>query len=352
MSTALKDPYPWVIEPLIACAPMRLIALSPLAVAVSRAGGIGFLAAGSDLSDLQDHLEEATCLIKHLPVPGARRETLPIGIGFLNWGADLNKAVEAIRKYIPAAAWFFAPSKNDDPALWTQQIREASGAKTKIWIQIETVADAVEISRLCKPDVLVVQGNDAGGHGLGRGAEIVSLLPEVADALKEQGLGYITLVAAGGIVEGRGTAACLALGAGGVVMGTRFLACTEARIDKGYQDEVLRARDGGVNTVRSQVYDTLRGTTNWPGHYNGRGIINQSYLDAKNGQVTEENRRLYAEAMKTGNDGWGPQGRMTTYAGTGVGLIHESKNAEAILEEVRRDVKRIQHRVQQSKAHI
>ncbi|SLM38875.1 2-nitropropane dioxygenase [Lasallia pustulata] len=147
---------------------------------------------------------------------------LPIGIGFLNWGADLNKAVEAIRKYIPAAAWFFAPSKNDDPALWTQQIREASGAKTKIWIQIETVADAVEISRLCKPDVLVVQGNDAGGHGLGRGAEIVSLLPEVADALKEQGLGYITLVAAGGIVEGRGTAACLALGAGGVVMGTRL----------------------------------------------------------------------------------------------------------------------------------
>ena len=92
--------------------------------------------------------------------------------------------------------------------------------------------------------------------------------------------------------------------------------------------------------------------TNWPGHYNGRGIINQSFLDAKNGQVTEENRRLYAEAMKTGNDGWGPQGRMTTYAGTGVGLIHETKNAEAIFEEVRRDVKRIQRRIQQSKACI
>ena len=352
MSTAFKESYPWVIEPLIACAPMRMITLSPLTVAVSRAGGIGFLAAGSDLSNLQDNLEEARRLIKHTPVPGAAPDTLPIGVGFLNWGADLSKALEAIRKYAPAAVWFFAPRKNDDLVLWTKRIREVSAAKTKIWIQVGTVVDAIEISRLCKPDVLVVQGIDAGGHGLERGAGIITLLPEVADALKEQGLEHIALVAAGGIVEGRGTAACLALGAGGVVMGTRFLACTEVQIARGYQDEIIRARDGGVNTVRSRVYDTLRGLTNWPGHYNGRGIINQSFLDATNGEVTEENKKLYAEAMKIGNDGWGPQGRMTTYAGTGVGLIHEIKTAEAILEEVRKDVKRIQHRVCEPKAHM
>lgn len=352
MSTVFEDSYPWVIEPLIACAPMRVIALSPLAVAVSRAGGIGFLAAGSDLSDLQDNLEEAARLIKHTPVPGAARDMLPIGVGFLNWGADLSKALEAIKKYVPAAVWFFAPRTNDDLALWTRRVREVSATRTKIWIQVGTVADAVEISRLCKPDALVVQGTDAGGHGLERGAGIITLFPEVADALKEQGLGHITLVAAGGIVEGRGTAACLSLGAGGVVMGTRFLACTEAHIAKGYQDEVVRARDGGVNTVRSRVYDALRGMTDWPSQYNGRGIINQSFLDVTNGEVTEENKRLYAEATKVGNDGWGPQGRMTTYAGTGVGLIHEIKNAEAILEEVRKDVKRIQHRGHEPKAHM
>lgn len=352
MSTAFKDSYPWVVEPLVASAPMRVIALSSLAVAVSRAGGIGFLAAGSDLGDLQDDLEEAARLIKDTPVPGAAPDTLPIGVGFLNWGADLSKALEAVRKYIPAAVWFFAPRKNEDLALWTQRIREVSAAKTKIWIQVGTVADAVEISRLCNPDVLVVQGADAGGHGLERGAGIITLLPEVADALKEQGLVHIALVGAGGIVEGRGTAACLALGADGVVMGTRFLACTEAHIAKGYQDEVIRATDGGVNTVRSRVYDTLRGTKDWPGQYNGRGIINQSFLDATNGEVTEENRRLYAEAMKTGNIGWGPQGRMTTYAGTGVGLIHAIKKAEAILEEVRRDVKSIQRQIREPKAHI
>ena len=347
MFTSFKDSYPWVIEPLIACAPMRAIALSPLAVAVSRAGGLGFLAAGNDLSDLESNLEEAVRLLKREPVAGAARDTLPIGIGFLNWGADLSKALEAIRKYVPAAVWFFAPRENDELSLWTRQVREVSAARTKIWIQIGTVADAVEISRLCKPDVLVVQGTDAGGHGLERGAGIITLLPEVIDALKEEGLEQIALVAAGGIVEGRGTAACLALGAGGVVMGTRFLACTEAHIAKGYQDEVIRARDGGINTSRSKVYDILRGATNWPSQYNGRGIINQSFLDATNGGVTEENKRLYVEAMKMGNDGWGPQGRMTTYAGTGVGLIHGIKNAEAILDEIQKDVRRIQHRCNQ-----
>ncbi|KAI4127963.1 MAG: hypothetical protein LQ347_004379 [Umbilicaria vellea] len=352
MSTAFKDTYPWVIEPMIACGPMRMIALSPLAVAVSRAGGIGFLAAGSDLSDLQDHLEEAARLINHTPVPGAGHDTLPIGVGFLNWGADLDQALEAIRKYVPAAVWFFAPRKNEDLALWTERIREVSAAKTKIWIQVGTVADAIEIARLSKPDVLVVQGIDAGGHGLERGAGIITLLPEVADALQEQGLGHIALVAAGGVVEGRGTAACLALGAAGVVMGTRFLACTEAQIAKGYQDEVIRAKDGGVNTVRSRVYDILRGTTDWPGQYNGRGIINQSFLDATNGEVTEENKTLYMEAMKLGNNGWGLQGRMTTYAGTGVGLVHDIKTAETILEEVRTDAERIQQRLHKPKAQL
>ena len=106
--------------------------------------------------------------------------------------------------------------------------------KTKIWIQIGTVSDAVEVAHLCAPDVLVVQGADAGGHGLAQGAGIASLLPEVADALREVGKDFIPLVAAGGIVEGRGVAACIASGANTVVIGTRFLASREANITKGY----------------------------------------------------------------------------------------------------------------------
>lgn len=320
---------------------MRLIALAPLAVAVSEAGGLGFIGAGNDLNDLDKDLQRATDLLKHSSISRSPSDVLPVGVGFINWGADLELALMAVKKHMPAAAWFFAPRKLEDLVPWTERIRRVSQNKTKIWIQIGTVVDALEVCKLCKPDVLVVQGADAGGHGLEHGAGIVSLLPEVADALKVEGHGNMALVAAGGVVEGRGTAACLVLGAQGVVMGTRFLASREAQIAKGYQEEIVRARDGGVSTARSKVYDTLRGTIGWPSHYNGRGLINRSYRDAKAGMLTEENKKLYTEALKTGDEGWGVEGRLTTYAGTGVGLIREVKSAREIIEEARTVARRL-----------
>lgn len=336
----VKD-YPWTVSPLTVSAPMRLIALAPLAVAVSRAGGLGFIGAGTDVTDLEKYLREAAALLKALPVEGAKRDILPIGVGFINWGADIDVAVEAVGKYVPAAIWFFAPEKNADLKQWTTRIRGVTSGRTRIWVQIGRVSDALEIARICSPDVLVVQGTDGGGHGLQHGAGIITLLPEVADALSEAGHSNICLVAAGGITEGRSVAAAFALGANGVVMGTRFLACKEANIAKGYQNDVLRMRDGGPNTVRSNVYDRLRGTTGWPAHYGGRGIINQSYLDAKEGGITGENKTLYAETLKKGDHGWGEQGRLTAYAGTGVGLIKQVKSALEILDEVRDSVARI-----------
>lgn len=321
---------------------MRLIALAPLAVAVSRAGGLGFIGAGEDLGELHSHMQHAKDLLDESPIVGAVPGTLPVGVGFINWGADLRTALEVVEEYVPAAIWLFAPKKNEDLVQWADQIRKATSGKTRIWIQVGTVADALEMARLCKPDVLVVQGADAGGHGLERGASIISLLPEIVDALKGDYMGYISLVAAGGVVEGRGVAAALALGADGVAMGTRFLASVEATIAKGYQDDVLRSRDGGLSTARSRIYDTLRGVHGWPTRYGGRGIINESFNDAPNGEVTQENMQQYQKALGRGDQGWGEQGRLTAYAGTGVGLIKEVVSAHQILEEIRTDVKRIQ----------
>lgn len=320
---------------------MRLIALAPLAVAVSRAGGLGFIGAGTDVTDLEEYLREAADLLMESPIESATGDTLPIGVGFINWGANIDVAVNAIRKYVPAAVWLFAPEKNTDLKQWTTRIRGATSGKTRIWVQIGRVSDAVDIARICDPDVLVVQGTDGGGHGLQQGTGTITLLPEVADVLTEGGHGNICLVAAGGIIEGRGVAAAFALGANGVVMGTRFLACKEANIAKGYQNDVIRMKDGGLNTVRSNIYDTLRGTTGWPAHYGARGIINQSYLDAREGGITDENKQLYAEALKKGDQGWGEHGRLTAYAGTGVGLIKEIKSAQEILNEVRDSVAEI-----------
>jgi len=181
--------------------------------------------------------------------------------------------------------------------------------------------------------VIVVQGSDAGGHGLKQRASLISLLPEVSDTFAKEGID-IPLIAAGGISDGRGAAAALTLGAVGVALGTRFLACHEATIAKGYQNEVLRVKDGGVTTVKTKLYDVVRGILDWPTAYDGRGVANRSYLDALNGMSDEENVELYKEAMKQGDDGWGPEGRMTTYAGTSVGLINEVASAEDIIREV------------------
>lgn len=317
---------------------MRLIALAPLAVAVSRAGGFGFLAAGTDVSELKSELQRAADLVKDSPIERATADVLPIGVGFINWGVQLDTAVEALKEHVPAAVWFFAPRENQDLVVWTERIREVSHGRTKVWIQIGTRADAVEVARLCNPDVIVVQGCDAGGHGLVQGASIVTLLPEVADALKEIGCGSVPLIAAGGLVEGRGAAASLALGASGVVMGTRFLASKEANIAKGYQDDVIRSKDGGVSTIRSSVYDQVRGTAGWPAEYGGRGIVNQTFMDAKSGMHVDENKKLYAEAMKKGDEGWGEDGRMTAYAGSGVGLVNEVLSARDIVWKVIQDV--------------
>ena len=128
------------------------------------------------------------------------------------WGADLSLALAALAAHPPAAVWLFAPEKNEDLVAWAEGVRRVSGFKTQVWVQIGTVAEALEVARLCAPDLLVVQGSDAGGHGLQQGASLITLLPEVADALRDAGLSErVALVAAGGIVDGCGVTACLAL---------------------------------------------------------------------------------------------------------------------------------------------
>jgi nitronate monooxygenase len=271
---------------------------------------------------------------------------VPVGVGFLNWGSDISVTLPLLKKYQPAAVWLFAPREVSNLVTWTNKTREETQGVTKVWIQVCSVVEAVSVVRACKPDVLVVQGVDAGGHGLNRGASIISLVPEIVDAtgelLRNGDIKEIPpVIAAGGISDGRGVAAALALGAQGVCMGTRYLTATESMISKGYKNEVMRASDGGQTTVRSKIYDTLRGTTEWPEEYGGRGVINQSYRDAISGMPWEENIELYNKAMKIGDGGWGQAGRMTTYAGTAVGLVKKEQSTKEITEEVREEARNL-----------
>jgi nitronate monooxygenase len=343
----LHSEYPWITTPLVAGAPMRLIALSKLACEVSNAGGLGFIGAGSDASTLEHELQQSKQLLKVESTNGM----LPVGVGFLLWAGDklLQDALPILQRHMPAAVWLFADEHPDQLAIWTKECRRVTSNKTKIWIQIGTVADALQAMRACRPDVLVVQGSDAGGHGLEKCAGLVSLLPEVEDAVssycQETNISKPTLIAAGGIMDGRGVAASIALGASGVVMGTRYLACPESNMAKGYQDAVLKASDGGVNTARGKLYDRLRGTTDWPARYGGRSVLNESWHDAAKGMSFEENKKLHDEAIKKGDEGWGENARLTTYAGTGVGLVEDVKPAAEVTKEVREHAVRIMKRM-------
>jgi len=341
----IADHYPWTESPLIVSAPMRLISTAPLALSVSSNKGLGFLGVGTDVGTLSDLLKSTTQSLEDRKFSFKPGEVpygiLPVGIGFICWGADLSAALAILKQepLKPAAVWLFAPKSDDELIQWVDGIRGVCDGKTKIWVQVGSVANALEVARTCKPDVLVIQGADAGGHGLAQSCSIITLLPECADALKSEGFDDIVLIAAGGIMDGRGIAAALVLGADGVCMGTRFLASTEANISKGYRRDVIKAADGGTSTMRTSVYDKVRGTDGWPETYNARGVLNHSFWDHAKGMDEEENKRLYEEALKKGDDGWGEHGRLTTYAGTGVGFVKAEMSVVDIMNEVRQGVR-------------
>jgi len=321
-------------------APMRVMSGPALAVAVSRAGGLGFIGPGTKTQDMLADLKKASSLIEKenmLRAATISSPTLPVGVGFQLWSDDIEIAVSAIQKFEPCAAWLYAPRKGQaDLDQWSRRIRNVS-PRTQIWVQIGTIAEAQGlIGGSEHPDVIVVQGAEAGGHGRARdGLGLISLLPEVSDALARKG-SLIPLVAAGGIADGRGATAAMCLGASGIAMGTRFLAATEARISHGYQQEVVRANDGAVSTTRTLLYNHLRGTYGWPEEYSPRTIINQSFVEHQAGKAFEELKGLYDQALKKGDSGWGPEGRLATYAGASIGLIHDVQDAGAIVNEIRR----------------
>jgi enoyl-[acyl-carrier protein] reductase II len=101
-------------------------------------------------------------------------------------------------------------------------------------------------------DLVVAQGTEAGGH-TGTVATF-ALVPQVVDAVGDR----VPVVAAGGIIDGRGLVAALALGADGIWVGTRFIATPEARAVAGYKDVLLRTREDGTTVTRAFTGKTCR----------------------------------------------------------------------------------------------
>ena len=196
-----------IIHPVIS-APMDVIAGGKLAAAVSGAGGLGML--GGGYSDDDGWFE------REFDAAGNQA----IGCGFITWALRQNpKILDAVIDRKPKAIFL----SFDDPEPFASKAKAAGIA---VICQLQTRADA-ERAIDCGVDVIVAQGTEGGGHGGARAT--LTLVPELADLIAKRAPQTL-LCAAGGIVDGRGLAAALMLGADGVVVGTRFWASQEALV--------------------------------------------------------------------------------------------------------------------------
>jgi nitronate monooxygenase len=228
----------------VVLAPMGFVTGGALAAAVSRAGGLGLIGAGyGDAGWIRREYELAR---------GAR-----VGIGFITWSlARQPQLLDLALSYQPCAVML----SFGDPLPFAQKVRDAGA---KLICQVQDLRTAKQALR-ANPDVLVAQGTEAGGHGGTR--SLFALLPAIKNIS-----GDTPVLAAGGISDRRGAQAAMALGAAGVLLGTRFLAAEESLVAPEAKQRVVEAN--GDATLRTTVFDIIRGY-DWPDGITARALRN------------------------------------------------------------------------------
>lgn len=170
-------------------------------------------------------------------------------------------------------------------------------------------------------DMVAAQGTEAGGHTGEIGT--MALVPQCVDAVK------IPVLAAGGISDGRGLVAALALGAQGVVIGTRFIATPEAQASPAYQEAILRS--GEADTVRTRCY-TGKPARTIRNPYNDDWERRRDEIKPFPMQVMYSAQQGVMDYMGVGR-GADPE-RSFMPAGQGMGMIHEMKPAGDVVREI------------------
>jgi NAD(P)H-dependent flavin oxidoreductase YrpB (nitropropane dioxygenase family) len=298
-------------------APVGSAAGPELVAAVSEAGGLGMLA-----------------LTWHAPEQARRSirrtqelTTRPFGANLvLDFPVD-DLLTVCPDEGVPTTSTFWG-----DPSRMTARIRGAGA------LHLHTVGEVAEAVHAVAGgvDVVVAQGWEAGGHVRG-GTTTLALVPAVVDAV-----GPIPVVAAGGIADGRGIAAVLALGAQGAILGTRFVATTEAVTHEVYRQHLVTAT--GVEAVYTRCFDggwphaphralrnaTLRG---WEAagepaapHRPGEGDV--VAVDAAGQHHCRYEDQIPLPGMT------GDLGDMALYAGQSVNLVHEVVPAARLIHDM------------------
>ena len=273
-------------------APMGWIARTPLASAVSRAGGLGIIETSSGETEAcQREIRQMVEL------------DLPFGVNlpirFLKDDAMLRFVCESGIRFVTTSA--------GSPAKFIKPLHDAG---IKVYHAVPTLELALKCED-CGIDGLVVEGSEGGGF---KNPEEVSSLV-LLQAIRERVA--VPLIAAGGIVDGRGMAAAFALGAEGIQMGTRFVASAESPVHAGYKDAIVAAEATGTWVLNTKATPCIRALkTDFTRVIHDAGLMPADTFKGI--------RSVYFD---------GEMNAAPALAGQSAGLIHTIKSAQRIIEE-------------------
>jgi enoyl-[acyl-carrier protein] reductase II len=191
-----------------------------LASAVSNAGGLGLIGAGSMYPDtLLEHIKKCKAATQQ-----------PFGVNLPLLYPDIEQHIRhIIAEQVPIV---FTSAGN--PKTWTQTLK-AEGIKV---VHVVSSAKFALKSQDAGVDAVVAEGFEAGGHNGREETTTLCLIPQVRAAI------HIPLIAAGGIASGRSMLATMALGAEGVQVGSRFVCSPEASSHQNFKDAIVQANEG------------------------------------------------------------------------------------------------------------
>jgi len=214
-----------------------------LASAVSNAGGLGIIGAGSMYPDvLQEHITKCK-----------RATSKPFGVNIPMLYPNIDEIIEiVIKEKIPIVC-----TSAGNPKIYTSRLKQHG-------ITVVHVVSSVKFALKAQDagvDAVVAEGFEAGGHNGRDETTTFTLIPMVKQQIQ------IPLIAAGGIADGKGMLAAMILGADGVQIGSRFVASYESSAHQDFKQEVVKAKDGDtlltlkelapVRLLKNKFFDQL-----------------------------------------------------------------------------------------------
>ncbi len=290
---------------------MAWIAGGRLAAAVSKAGGLGIIGAGGrDLTWLDEQIKLAKSLTDK-----------PVGVNLMLAAEDVKaKADLVIAHKIPVVT-----TGGGNPGKYIELLKNAG---TKV---IPVVSASALAKRLCRlgADAVIAEGMESGGH-IGE-ISTMCIVPMIADAVDKP------VIAAGGIVDGRGFLAALALGAEGIQVGTRFVCAEECDVHSDYKHKIIKARDRSTVICGVSSGHPVRALEN---------KFTREYLKREYGGASQEELRQLGMGRYPSAALHGEMEEGSILAGQAAGLINKIEPAGEIVLDLVADLIKAKQRLE------